>query len=305
MDTARVAGNSGGKLRTFEGAVALITGGASGIGAALARQLVSRGTVVVLADRQEELAQEVAATVRSTGGQAEVALLDVRDAAAFEQLVADIFARHGRLDYLFNNAGTGVAGEAVENTLDDWRYIVEVNLMGVVHGVHAAYRRMVEQGFGHIVNTASMAGLMPTPGSVSYGATKHGVVGLSRSLRTEAQCYGVRVSVLCPGVIRTPILANGGRFGRTTRPVNQQAQLAFMESLQPMDADVFAGRALRQVAMNREIIVIPGVWKLIWWVNRVCPSLGAALSKRGYLQVRAALFPPGTQDAEPTRRSRE
>jgi NAD(P)-dependent dehydrogenase (short-subunit alcohol dehydrogenase family) len=161
MDTAKGTMSSGGTLRTFDGAVALITGGASGIGAALARQLTARGGLVVVADRQHELAEQTASTLRASGACAEVAPLDVRNAAAFEQVVNDIFQRHGRLDYLFNNAGTGVAGEALENTLDDWRYVVEVNLMGVVHGVHAAYRRMAEQGFGHIVNTASMSGLMP------------------------------------------------------------------------------------------------------------------------------------------------
>src|SRR5213593_2879910 len=135
-------------IRSYDGAVALITGGASGIGAALSRQLAGRGATVVVADRQVELARATAGALRRPG---EAHELDVRDAAAFDWLLEDLFARHGRLDYLFNNAGTGVGGEAKDFTLDDWRYVVEVNLMGVIHGVRAAYPRMIRQGFGHIV----------------------------------------------------------------------------------------------------------------------------------------------------------
>ena len=201
-------------IRTYRGAVAFLTGGASGIGAVLARGLVARGAGVVLADRQGALAAETADARRRAGGSADAVALDVRDGAAVAQALDAAVERHGRLDYVFNNAGTGVAGEPRAHPLDDWRYIVDVTLMGVVHGVQAAYPRLVAQGFGHLVDTASMAGLIPTPLTVSYCATKHAVVGLARALRLEAAPYGVRVSVLCPGVIRTPILEGAGRFGR-------------------------------------------------------------------------------------------
>jgi len=269
-------------LRTFRDSVAILTGGASGIGAALARALARRGALVVLADRQLELAQELAASVAAGGGSAEAAALDVRDAAAVEALIADVWRRHGRLDYLFNNAGIGVGGEAREYQPEDWRDVIEINLIGVANGVQAAYRRMVDQGFGHIVNTASMSGLMPSPFTVSYGAAKHGVVGLSRSLRAEATRYGVRVSVLCPGVIRTPILVGPGRFGRMTKPIDEQTQRTMMERFRPMDSDLFAAKALSQIAANKEIVVVPAWWKAIWWLNRLSPALGTALAARGF-----------------------
>lgn len=273
-------------LRTFQDGVAVLTGGASGIGAALARELARRGALVVLADRQIELARETAASVLTGGGKAEAAALDVRDAVAVESLIADVWRRHGRLDYLFNNAGIGVGGEARDYKLDDWRDVIEINLIGVANGVHAAYPRMVEQGFGHIVNTASMSGLMPSPFTVSYGAAKHGVVGLSRSLRAEASHYGVRVSVLCPGVIRTPILVGPGRFGRMTKPIDEQTQRIMMERFRPMDPDVFAAKALSRVAANQEIVVVPAWWKAIWWLNRLSPALGTALAARGFEQMK-------------------
>ena len=139
----------------------------------------------------------------------------MRDAAAVDALVADVFARHGRLDYLFNNAGIAVGGEVRDLTLEDWRDAVEVNLMGVVHGVQAAWPRMIEQGFGHVVNTASMAAFMATALAAPYGATKSAVVGLSRALRVEGAAHGVCASASsAPGVVRTPILESGGRHGR-------------------------------------------------------------------------------------------
>jgi NAD(P)-dependent dehydrogenase (short-subunit alcohol dehydrogenase family) len=274
-------------LRSFRGAVVLITGGASGIGAALGRVLAAQGATVLLADRQAEAAEQEAARLREVGGSAAGLAVDVREAAAVEELVEGAFARHGRVDYLFNNAGIGVGGEACEHTLDDWRYIVEVNLMGVVHGVQAAYPRMVRQGFGHIVNTASVAGLASSPGTTAYSMTKHAVVGLSRSLRIEAAEHGVRVSAICPGPIRTPILIDGGTYGRMTRPVPQRLQEQLWEQLAPMDADLFALRAIEQVRRNRAIIIEPWYWRLAWWLERLSPALADLVAAAGYRRMRA------------------
>jgi NAD(P)-dependent dehydrogenase (short-subunit alcohol dehydrogenase family) len=275
-------------LRTYRDAVAFVTGGASGIGAALARGLVARGATVVLADRQAELAEDTAARLRHGGGRAEAVALDVRDPLAVAGAVGAAADRHGRLDYLFNNAGTGVGGEVRDHTVDDWRYIVDVNLMGVVHGIHAAYPRFVAQGFGHIVNTASMAGLIATPFTVSYCATKHAVVGLSRALRLEAAPYGVRVSVLCPGVVRTPILDGAGRFGRVKRPVPPDVLMALWETWRPMDPDRFAARVLTKVARNPAVVIVPGTWRLILWFDRLAPRLAETLAGVAYRRTRAS-----------------
>ena len=145
-------------------------------------------------------------------GAATAAVVDVRDASGFQKLVDDTAAEHGRLDYLFNNAGIGIAGEERDVSLEDWNTVLDVDLHGVVHGVRAAYALMVKQGHGHIVNTASLAGLLPSPGLVPYAMTKHGVVGLSLSLRAEAAEHGVRVTAVCPGVVDTPILTRAARM---------------------------------------------------------------------------------------------
>jgi len=139
---------------------------------------------------------------------------------------------------------------------------------------------MLRQGFGHLVNTASMAGLMPAPWSVSYAATKHAVVGLSTSLRIEAAPAGVRVSVLCPGVIQTPILEDAGKYGKLLIPVSHKTQRRYWERLRPMPADRFAIRVLRGVAKNKAIIIVPSWWKAFWWLNRLSPSLGLYMGRR-------------------------
>ncbi len=266
-------------LRVFDGAVAIVTGGASGIGRALAEALARRGATVVLGDLQAELAEEVASGIRASGGEVRAAALDVADFQAVELLVRQTAGDHGRLDYIFNNAGIAMAGGIDLYRLEDWYRVLDVNLRGVVHGVHAAYPVMCEQGFGHIVSTASMAGLTPTPMTVSYTAAKHAVVGLSTALRIEAASRGIRVSALCPGVVRTAIL-NGGKYGKILLDIPPDFLQRLIERLKPMDAGRFAEQALRRVAANQAIIIVPGRWRLIWWLYRLSPSLALTLSRR-------------------------
>ena len=158
-----------------------------------------------------------------------------------------------------------------------------MNFNGVVNGVQAAYPAMLRQGFGHLVNTASMAGLTTMPFMASYCATKHAVVGLSKALRAEAQSRGIRVSVLCPGVIRTPLL-EGGRHGIFLLPIAQERQRAvarqLFERFRPMEPSLFARKVLDQVARNRAIIVIPAWWRALWWIERASPWLGLFVARR-------------------------
>jgi len=268
--------STGSGLRTYHHAVALVTGAGSGIGAALARELAARGARVVLSDRDEDRACAEAA--RLPREQAAWRVLDVRDAGAVEAAVAETFAAHGRLDYLFNNAGIAVGGEATAYAVDDWHQAVAVNFLGPVHGIAAAYPRMVRQGFGHIVNTASMAAFIATPLAAPYGATKAGVVALSRALRLEGRAHGVRVSALCPGVIRTPILEGGGRHGILRAFLPAEEQRVLWQHLRPMDVDLLARKALDAVARNRGTIVIPAWWRAIRFLNGVSPRLADAVT---------------------------
>jgi NAD(P)-dependent dehydrogenase (short-subunit alcohol dehydrogenase family) len=270
------------ELRTFENGVAIVTGGASGIGRALAEALAKRGCEVVLADRQVALAREVASRIRATGGRATAIELDVTDFPAVERLVRETIARTGRLDYMFNNAGIGIGGNVSHYGINDWNMILDVNLRGAIHGVQAAYKVMADQGFGHIVNTASMAALMPSPGMAAYSMTKHAVLGLSKALRAEAACLGIRVSVLCPGVIQTPILESGGKYGRMLIDIPTEIQQKMWEKYKPMQPDLFAEQALRALAKNEAIIIIPSWWKMIWRLHRFFPFYGLSLAQKQF-----------------------
>ena len=275
-------------IRIYQDAVAIITGGASGIGRALAVELARRGAEVILADLQLELAEEAAAEIRAEGGKALAAEVDVRNSGAMAELINDTVENCGRLDYLFNNAGIGIIGKTCDHSADDWDYIVGVNLHGVVNGIQVAYPLMIEQGFGHIVNTASIAGLCPSPGLVSYAATKHAVVGLSTSLRVEAEVHGVQVSVLCPGVIRTPLL-EGGKYGRDLVGVTPALLKDLWKRFRPMSADVFAKKTLDAVAANKPVIIVPSWYRLAWWVQRLSPRLGLFVARKSYQDLQKNL----------------
>jgi NAD(P)-dependent dehydrogenase (short-subunit alcohol dehydrogenase family) len=182
----------------------------------------------------------------------------------------------------------GVGGEARDFDIADWNDVIDVNLRGVVHGILAAYPLMIAQGFGHIVNTASVAGLSPAPMQISYTATKYAVVGLSRALRLEAKQYGVKVSVLCPGLVRTPIL-RGGRYGRFKPGLDPAMMAERLEKLGPIEPALLARRVRRAVERNRAIIVEPKLWRLFWYLDRLSPRLFEKLGETVLRQARRQL----------------
>ena len=268
---------------SVSGKVAIVTGGASGIGAGLATKLAEGGAEVWIADRQLEAARELA---QRLGAKAHAIELDVRDYASFEQAVVQAAQQSGRIDYLFNNAGIGVGGEVDSYTLEDWNDVFDVNLRGVAHGIQAVYPIMIRQHSGHIVNTASMAGLVAGPLQVSYTASKHAVVALSKGLRTEAEHHGVKVSVLCPGAIRTPILT-GGKYGRMKSVgLSEEELLKMWEPSRPMAPEKFAERVLRAVLRNDAIIVVPAWWKALWYLDRLSPGLSMRAGRISLRRIR-------------------
>lgn len=249
----------------FDGATAIVTGGASGIGRALAEGLVSRGAQVVVADIAQGSAVAGASAIE----------LDVRDADAVRAVVESVRAQHGRLDFMFNNAGIVLGGKTHEMGVAHWQRVIDVNLMGVVNGVAAAYPVMVEQRGGHIVNTSSAAGLAGSVLVAAYSASKHAVVGLSAALRPEAARHSVRVTALCPGSVDTPILDGGppADLPVLASPVLTGREYMAMVRLKPIPPARFAEAALRGVARNKGLVVYPASARAVWYLNRLSPSL--------------------------------
>lgn len=281
-------------IRTYRDALALVTGGGSGIGQALAVELARRGATVALADVDREGLARSAELVRQAGGQVSAEVLDVRSAVAFAEWARKEAERAGRLDYLFNNAGiAGTGGFAQCYQPGDWDAVIDINLRGVVNGVHAVYPLMVQQGFGHIVNTASLAGLIPFPLALPYVAAKHAVVGLSKSLRFEAELHGVRVSALCPGVIRTPILTSANFIG--CEDVTDERLLKWWRHLRPSEPGPFAAETLDRVARNVAVILVPryariaaALGRLFPWLERRMLRKELAMTLRSFPEIEAA-----------------
>lgn len=264
----------------FKAKVAIVTGGASGIGRALCEELGQRGAEVIVTDINVAGARQVVSTIVTTGGRARAVYLDVSRAEDVQKLIDETASEHGRLDYMFNNAGIGIMGEMRDTSLEHWRRVIDVNLWGVIYGTTAAYSLMVRQGFGHIVNTASGAGLISVPTLASYTATKHAVVGLSTSLRPEAAGLGVRVSVVCPGVVQTGIFDAITLLGvwREDGPARMNAMLT-RTPFKLMSATRAARAILRGVARNQAIIIFPFHARLLWWLYRLHPALLAPGSR--------------------------
>jgi len=193
-------------MESFRDRVAVVTGGGSGIGLALAEGFAREGARVVVADVEESAATAAVEGIRARGGEALALRVDVSDLGQVQALADRAFAHFGAVHVLCNNAGVALHGDLQDMTHRDWEWVLGVNLWGVIHGLEAFLPRMIAQGQpGHVVNTASMAGLIASQGLGVYNTTKYAVVGLSETLQKDLRGYGIGVSVLCPMGVKTAI----------------------------------------------------------------------------------------------------
>jgi NAD(P)-dependent dehydrogenase (short-subunit alcohol dehydrogenase family) len=275
------------------GKIAIVTGGGSGIGEALSQELARRGATVVVADINSGDASRVAAAIGRSGGRAEARQVDVSSEDAVRHVVEETAASYGRLDYLFNNAGIGIGGDARDLTSEHWRQVLNVDLFGVVYGTLAAYPIMARQGFGHIVNTSSAAGLLPGPFNAPYNTSKHAVVGLSLSLRIEAADLGVKVSVVCPGFVRTRIYQTAVTVNIPQEKVSSSSRLPARMMAAPRAAQII----LDGVDRNQAMIVFPASIRCVWRAYRIAPGLTSRLFsllvQRRIRELRSYRLPPG------------
>lgn len=229
------------------GRVALVTGGASGIGRSAAEKLASEGATVVVTDVQDHLGAEVAAGIQKAGGKAEFIHHDVTSEEAWIDVVAQVKARHGRLDILVNNAGIGLGGSVLEMTLADWKRQNAVNLDGVFLGVKHCIPLIREGGRGgSIINISSVAGLKGAPNLAGYCATKGGVRLFTKSVAMECAGAkdGIRVNSVHPGIIETPIWTTvlGGQPGVNAPPdLDAMSELAVPLGVKGVPEDIANG----------------------------------------------------------------
>lgn len=196
-------------MKDFQGKIAVVTGAASGIGRALAEKSAQEGMKVVLADVEEQALKQTEADFKASGFEVLAVTTDVSQAQSVENLAQQAFQTYGAVHLLFNNAGVNAGTTIWNSSLTDWQWVLGVNLWGVIHGIHSFVPRMLAQGTeGHIVNTASAAGLVSGPGGGLYKVSKHGIVSLSETLALElaAQDAKLKASVLCPEWVNTRIL---------------------------------------------------------------------------------------------------
>ena len=271
-------------MRSFQGAVAVVTGAGSGIGRSTALALGRRGARVHVVDRDGDRANAVC---RELGDSGSAHPIDCTDADAMAALVEAVYAQDGRVDLLQNGVGVLVAAPVTELTIADWRRVMDVNLMSAVHGTQLFLPRMLAQGRGplggkgQIVNIASIAGLVAFPYTAPYSASKFALVGMSQALSCELAGTGIGVTVVCPGMVRSRLIADGTlRLPDPWPRIFDRAYATIAE-----DPDRIARAILRAVERDQPLVVPALLLPQLWRLER----LGGGAFHRGARQLTRSL----------------
>jgi len=242
-------------MQDLAGKVSVVTGGASGIGRGLCTSLAAAGCAVIVADIDVAGAEAVAAKLREGGARAQAAAVDVADPKSVERLAEESVRDFGAVHVVCNNAGVIVGGSLQEATESDWRWVLDVNVRGVIHGCRTFVPRLLDQGQGgHIVNTASVGGFLSGPGLGVYCTSKYAVVAFTEALRAELDASGIGVSVLCPGGVRTRLIE-----ADRNRPAAFAESSGRAEALRPalesgIEPEVVGECAVAGIRANRDYI---------------------------------------------------
>ncbi len=269
-------------MKDLEGKRAVVTGAASGIGKATAEALARAGAKLYLSDVQDDALGSVAAALGEAVLRADH--VDVSKRAEMDAYAADVHAHAGGpVDVLVNNAGVGLAGSFLETSLDDFEWVLSINLWGVIHGCHFFVPKMVEAGRGHVVNVASVLGLAAGADIAGYSTSKFAVVGLSESMRAELGPRGVGVTTICPGVIDTAIVSRT-RYKRDPDATRPKVEAFYKK--RGYSPERVAAVIVDAIRADRGVVpVSPEAW-FSWYLKRFAPSLAGPV---GRLMTRAAM----------------
>lgn len=260
--------------------VAVITGAGSGIGRELALLCAQRGALLAICDINGAGLAGTAEAARTRGAQVLMSQVDVSDGDAMNRFAQATSDRFGRVDLLINNAGVAVVGGFLDTNRKDWQWLIDINLMGVVHGCDAFLPIMIRSGRGgHVVNLSSAAGLLANPQLSAYSATKFAVLGLSEALRMEMKPYGIGVTAVCPGIIDTAITQNSPIRGDGDT-AERRKRLASAYQKRGYPADRVARNILRAVEHNRAVAPVAAEAHLMYALSRATPPLARWLAAR-------------------------
>lgn len=252
-------------LKNFQNKSVLITGAATGIGRALAHELANRGAIVYVTALTKKEAQIVVDEITSSHGKAIAAKLDVGKFKDIEKMINLVVSEQGQLDLMINNAGVAYVGESFDMQVETIEKLAHINFTAVNAGAVLAYTQMKKQGFGHILNTASMGGFLPTPGMAVYSATKHGVVGLTTSLAAEGRDFNIIVKASCPGFIKSELM---NKSGDVSNNISEYLDLL----PEPIDASIAAKTIINGLGKKPVLIFTPYYAKISYFLNRFIPG---------------------------------
>jgi 2-hydroxycyclohexanecarboxyl-CoA dehydrogenase len=267
------------------GSLVLVTGAGSGIGQATAFRFADEGARVLAVDINREAAEKTSAACAERGAESAAYEADVADRVGVVRLAETVHAEHGTLDVLVNNAGVGMSGHFLDLSLEDWDWIVSINLMGAIHMARAFGPAMVKRGRGHVVNVSSGLGYTPTATESGYGTTKAAILAFSRSLRADWHRHGVGVSAICPGVINTPIIESTRFRGEAAAP-EKVARVKKVFSKRGHPPELVAKAIVHAVRENKSVVPVGFESGLGWYASRYAPTRFtdwmARLSARGF-----------------------
>lgn len=270
-------------MSVFSGKTVLITGAGTGLGRALAEAMGQEGAIVYVSSLNLTEAEPVAALIQQAGAQAYAVKLDAREVSDLESVMGQIVVSHGRLDYVFNNAGIGFVGEFADMKPAQIQNMAATNFIGPALSMLTAIRYMREQGGGHIVNVASIGGLMPVSAMAMYSGTKHGMVGLSDSVRAEVSGDGIRVSTVCMGFVESEMLKKADMGKGADAGIRE-----LLKSTPPIPTALGAQLVLRGVRRKQPYILFPAYTRAGWLIQRLQPGVGNWIAKKAFERFRKA-----------------